>query len=144
YLEEHAGWEQTGGPPPPMVRFMQSAWETAWRGKYALLAHDWPTFGQLMNRNHAIVDEMMNYCGFSDGAGWANNHLIQSALALGALGAKLTGAGGGGSVFALVPPEQQAEFLTGWRQVAAEAGLGEARFFVPELAQKGLIVEQVS
>ena len=143
YLAEHAAWDAAGGQPPSMVRFMQAAWETAWRGKYALLAHDWPAFGALMNRNHEIVDEMMNYCGFVDGAGWANNHLIQSALGLGALGAKLTGAGGGGSVFALVPPAEQPAFLAGWRAAAAAAGLTEAQFYTPQLAQHGLIIEQV-
>jgi len=104
YLAEHDVWKSKGGQEPQMVRFMTSAWETAWRGKIALLQGDWRTFGVLMNENHTQVNEMMNYCGFIDGAGWANNLLIKVALQNGALGAKLTGAGGGGSVFALVQP----------------------------------------
>lgn len=50
---------------------------------------------------------MMTYCGFEDGAGWANNLLIDVARQNGALGAKLTGAGGGGSVFALPEPGKE-------------------------------------
>lgn len=69
-----------------------------------MLAGDMTRFGRLMNDNHRLVDEMMVYCGFSDGADWGNNLLIETALKDGALGAKLTRAGGGGSVFALTRP----------------------------------------
>ena len=141
YLEEHAAWTQQGGAVPPMVQFMQGAWECAWRGKYALLAQDWSEFGQLMNRNHMLVDQMMSYCGFDDGAGWVNNALIEAAHQLGALGAKLTGAGGGGSVFALVPAASQAAFLSGWQAAAGSLGLDSAKFFVPQIAKQGLTVE---
>ena len=57
-----------------------------------------------MNENHRWVEEMMKYCGFDDGAGWANNLLIETALQNGALGAKLTGAGGGGLSFCAHKP----------------------------------------
>jgi galactokinase len=74
-----------------MVRLMTAAWETAWRGKTAILAGDMTRFGRLMNDNHRLVDNMMVYCGFPDGADWCNNLLIETALKDGALGAKLTG-----------------------------------------------------
>jgi galactokinase/mevalonate kinase-like predicted kinase len=92
YIEEHDRWSIHGGGHPPMVGFMHGAWETAWRGKIALLEGDLKTFGELMNVNHRLVNDMMTYCGFTDGAGWANNLCIQVALENGALGAKLTGA----------------------------------------------------
>jgi galactokinase/mevalonate kinase-like predicted kinase len=142
YIKEHDEWVQKGGEPPPMVRFMQGAWRTAWRGKIALLANDLETFGALMNENHRLVNEMMAYCCFQDGAGWANNLLIQTALENGALGAKLTGAGSGGSVFALTRPGQEGRLMELWRQTASKAGLDRARIYRPHIAKRGLIVEE--
>jgi galactokinase/mevalonate kinase-like predicted kinase len=140
YLEEHAEWRGRGGAAPPMVRFMQGAWETAWRGKIALMVGDLERFGDLMNENHRLVNEMMAYCCFPDGAGWANNLLIETAMQKGALGAKLTGAGGGGSVFALTRPGQEGRLMERWRQVAADAGLESARIYRPHIAHRGLVV----
>lgn len=141
YLQEHDAWIGSGGTAPSMVRFMTGAWETAWRGKIALLERDWETFGALMNENHRRVNEMMAYCDFTDGAGWANNLLIETALANGALGAKLTGAGGGGSVFALTRPGQEGQLMEVWRQKAAEVGLASARIYRPHISRQGLVVE---
>ena len=141
YLQEHDAWINTGGETPSMVRFMSGAWDTAWRGKIALLERDWETFGALMNDNHRLVNEMMAYCGFGDGAGWANNLLIETALKNGALGAKLTGAGGGGSVFALARPGHEGKLLEIWRETAAAADLGSARIYRPHIARRGLVIE---
>ena len=141
YLKEHDAWAGQGGEMPPMMQFMTGAWETAWRGKIALLERDWETFGALMNKNHKLVNEMMAYCGFSDGAGWANNLLIETALTNGALGAKLTGAGGGGSVFALTRPGQEGHLMELWRKTAAEANLTSARIYRPHISRQGLVVE---
>jgi galactokinase/mevalonate kinase-like predicted kinase len=142
YLEEHRDWVKTGGDMPPMVKFMSKAWETAWRGKISLLREDWETFGQLMNQNHHLVDEMMTYCGFPDGAGRHNNILIETALANGALGAKLTGAGGGGSVFALTHPDEEHALVDAWKTVIAETGLNNARIYRPEIIHQGLSVQE--
>jgi galactokinase len=106
------------------------------------LAGDLETFGELMNQNHRLVNEMMAYCCFEDGAGWANNLLIETALSAGALGAKLTGAGSGGSVFALVRPGQEGRLMERWRQVAAESNLTAARIYRPNIARRGLVVEE--
>jgi galactokinase/mevalonate kinase-like predicted kinase len=141
YLEEHDAWLPRGGEAPPMVKFMSGAWETAWRGKIALLAGDLGTFGELMNENHHLVNDMMAYCGFSDGAGWANNLLIDTAMANGALGAKLTGAGGGGSVFALTQPGHEGRLMEIWRKTAAEANLTSARIYRPHVSRRGLIIK---
>ena len=143
YIEESEAWTGNGSPPPPMVQFMSGAYETAWRGKIALLHRDWSRFGALMNENHRWVDQMMNYCGFEEGAGWANNLLIEAALQNGALGAKLTGAGGGGSVFALVNPGEEMKVISAWEQCIADAGLAEAEIYRPQIAQQGLIIEEI-
>ena len=142
YLAEYRQWQQDGGPMPAMVRFMTAAWECAWKGKIALLENDLATMGTLMTKNHRIVDEMMHYCGFTDGAGWANNLFIESALHEGALGAKLTGAGGGGSVFALVPLGSEDSFMKAWQDMADKHNLEDAHIFQLKIAQQGLIVKK--
>jgi len=63
-------------------------------GKKALLQKDWQRLGELMNENHALTRELM-------GSGEANERLIAAALRHGALGAKLSGAGRGGTIIAL-------------------------------------------
>lgn len=63
-------------------------------GKRALLAGDWPALGALMNENHRIVAEL-------GGSGPDNDRLIEAARKAGAWGAKLAGAGGGGTILVL-------------------------------------------
>jgi len=144
YLEEYERYQAQGGEPPFMVRVMADVGATAWRGKIALLEEDWEAFGALMNENHRLVNEMMRYCGFKEGAGWANNLLIETALAHGALGAKLTGAGGGGSVFALVRPGEEERMADILLRTARAHGLERARVFPCRIARQGLILEAES
>jgi galactokinase len=141
YIHEYDQWIETGGDMPSMVQFMSGAWESAWRGKIALLQKDWNTFGHLMNENHAWVNQMMTYCGFEDGAGWVNNLLIDIALKNGAIGAKLTGAGGGGSVFALPRPGENNKLLSAWKTTIEEAGLTNAQIYFPKISRQGLTIE---
>jgi mevalonate kinase len=56
--------------------------------------------GTLMSRNHALLQEI----GVSSPA---LDALVQAALEAGAWGAKLSGAGLGGTMLALAPPERQ-------------------------------------
>lgn len=63
-------------------------------GKKALLLQDWERLGWLMNQNHAIQRDL-------GGSGESNERLIAVALEHGALGAKLAGAGDGGTIIAL-------------------------------------------
>jgi galactokinase/mevalonate kinase-like predicted kinase len=70
--------------------------EIARTGKKALLLEDWKLLGQLMNENHAIQRDL-------GGSGESNERLIAAALEAGALGAKLAGAGDGGTIIALWP-----------------------------------------
>jgi len=85
-----------------MLQVAREIGETAWRGKKALLSHDLEFLGFLMNENHDLTNHMMRLSGFRDGAGKANNFLVEEALREGALGAKLAGAGQGGSLVALL------------------------------------------
>ncbi|RPI30991.1 MAG: hypothetical protein EHM70_12540 [Chloroflexota bacterium] len=143
YVEEYLTWQRGGGEAPPMVKIMTDVWETAWRGKIALLEGDLPTFGALMNENHRLVNQMMVYAGFRDGAGWANNLLIETALQNGALGAKLTGAGGGGSVFALVRPGEEDRLENAWRLAVQDANLSSAWIYRPGIEKEGLRIQRI-
>lgn len=63
-------------------------------GKKALFAGDWDELGRLMNINHDIQREL-------GGSGEINEQLIKAARDAGAEGAKLAGAGHGGTIIAL-------------------------------------------
>ena len=65
-------------------------------GKKALILEDWPLLGRLMNENHTVQRDL-------GGSGESNERLIAAALEAGALGAKLAGAGHGGTIIALWP-----------------------------------------
>ncbi len=79
-----------------VVQSYERITEIARMGKKALLAGDWPQLGRLMNQNHAIQRDL-------GGSGESNERLIAAALEAGALGAKLAGAGHGGTIIALWP-----------------------------------------
>lgn len=95
-------------------------------GKRALLEGDWSWLGELMNENHAIQRGL-------GGSGEPDERLIAAARAAGAPGAKLAGAGHGGSIVALWPggdPSLLADALRRagatalWQPAPAEPGCG--------------------
>ena len=71
-------------------------------GKKALLRADWECLGAMMNEQHAIQRELGASPGLQPGEE-ANERLIRTALDIGAWGAKLAGAGGGGTIALLHP-----------------------------------------
>ena len=95
-------------------------------GKRALLEGDWDALASGMNRNHAIVRDL-------GGSGEANENLIAAALAGGASGAKLAGAGGGGTILALTHDRE--------RTIAALESAGAEAILFPD-PQPGLTVER--
>ena len=96
----------------PMVRKgYEEISRIAREGKKALLAQDWERLGWLMNENHAIQRDL-------GGSGEANERFIQVALDHGALGAKLAGAGDGGTIIALNPHPE--ELIKGLREAGSE------------------------
>lgn len=72
--------------------------QVAQLGKEALLKHDYVRVGELMNINHGLLWAL----GVSSKQ---LDNLVNAALEAGALGAKLTGAGGGGCMIAMPNPE---------------------------------------
>jgi len=79
---------------PAVVEGYREIAELARAGKKALICSDWERLGELMNRNHEIQKAL-------GASGKINDTFIELALARGALGAKLAGAGGGGTIIAL-------------------------------------------
>jgi mevalonate kinase len=61
--------------------------------------------GELMNENHALLQQI----GVSQRK---IDHAVQVCIKNGALGAKLTGAGGGGSMIALIPNENKMKVIS--------------------------------
>jgi galactokinase/mevalonate kinase-like predicted kinase len=76
-------------------------------GKKALLRADWECLGEMMNEQHAIQRDLGASPGFQPGEE-ANERLIRAALDIGAWGAKLAGAGGGGTIALLHPDPNRA------------------------------------
>lgn len=86
--------------------------EIAREGKRALLLADWPRLGRLMNENHSLQRGL-------GGSGEANDRLIEVALSAGALGAKLAGAGRGGTIVALCEADRRPAVETALRGAGA-------------------------
>jgi galactokinase/mevalonate kinase-like predicted kinase len=70
--------------------------QLAREAKRAMLIGDWECLGAAMNENHGIQRDL-------GGSGEANERLIAAALAAGSWGAKLAGAGQGGTIIAVHP-----------------------------------------
>ncbi len=99
---------------PEVVAGYRRVTEIARTGKKALLNQDWPLLGELMNENHAIQRAL-------GGSGESNERLIAAALGAGAVGAKLAGAGDGGTIIALWPEEDSSSLEEALRQAGASA-----------------------
>ncbi len=87
---------------PAVVGGYREVEQMARMAKRALLLCDWDALADLMNRNHAVVRDL-------GGSGESNEALIAAALDGGALGAKLAGAGGGGTILALTRDPDRTE-----------------------------------
>ena len=99
---------------PQVVQGYERITELALMGKKALMVEDWPLLGRLMNENHAIQRDL-------GGSGEANERLIAAAVHAGALGAKLAGAGDGGTIIALWPHEDASPLEEALRLAGATA-----------------------
>ena len=84
-------WEEG---EPQVVSAFQEIGRLARLAKKALLRSDWRELGRLMDRNHELVSGL----GMSNDA---NDRLIEAARRAGAFGAKLAGAGKGGTIIAV-------------------------------------------
>jgi galactokinase/mevalonate kinase-like predicted kinase len=97
-----------------VVRAYERVAAIAREGKTALLRADWPRLGALMNENHAIQRGL-------GGSGESNERLVAAALGAGASGAKLAGAGGGGTIVALWTRDDASPLESALRAAGATA-----------------------
>ncbi len=80
-------------------------------GTASLLAGDLPALGKDMNRAHELLAGLGVSTPLLDG-------LCAVAREHGAWGAKLTGAGGGGSVIAIAPRDKEEAILASWKKAS--------------------------
>lgn len=93
----------------------------------ALIANDLPTLGHLFNL-HELIQEKIG------SSAPKNVRQIEAAIRAGALGAKISGAGGGGIIITLAKPEKQAAVISA---IAAVGG----RAFAVETGAPGVRIE---
>jgi len=97
-----------------VVQGYEQITEIARMGKKAIILRNWPMLGALMNENHAIQRDL-------GGSGESNERLIAAAMEVGALGAKLAGAGDGGTIIALWPGKDATPLEAALRKAGATA-----------------------
>ena len=97
---------------PAVVKAYEDITAIAREGKKAIINGDWDQLGYLMNENHRIQNSIAD-------SGEQNNYMIRIARENGALGAKLAGSGGGGTIIALtLEPERTKQHFSGREQIA--------------------------
>lgn len=94
----------------------------------ALENHDFTVLGELMNINHALLCAI----GVSNGS---LDKLVYAAREAGVYGAKLTGAGGGGCMIALSPPEKA-------KQIAEAIEKAGGKAFTAKKSDEGVRIER--
>lgn len=137
FVLAHTGMKHHSGDvhKPIRERWLNGDWEVidgyerisqyARLGKKSLLDKDWDELGRLMNLNHEIQRDL-------GGSGEFNDRLIKAALDAGAEGAKLAGAGKGGTIIALATDPAPV--------ISALKKAGAARIIYPK-PSPGLCVE---
>ena len=119
------GWEHY---PSIFDRIFKTGGKVVLRAVRALKIGDFHALGELMNINH----ELLCAVGVSDES---IERLVYAARKAGALGAKLTGAGGGGCMIALSLPEKQEQVVK-----AIERAGGTA--FIARKTEEGVRIER--
>lgn len=100
---------------PVIVRLLSDIAGVASCLPRALLASDWATVGGLVGEEWAARRALSAEISTP-----AIEDLLSTALNLGAWGGKACGAGGGGSILALAPPERHAAIAASWRQLGTQ------------------------
>lgn len=108
------------------VRHVLTELERVDRFVEALRADDWATLGPLLDASHASLrDDFEVSCEELDVA-------VETARGAGAIGARMTGGGFGGSAIALVPHEVMDDVVAAVTQAFAERGWEEPECFTAD------------
>lgn len=116
--------------PQRFKRIFDEYVKIAEEARSALERKELGEIGRLMNRNHALLEEMGVSCPELE-------KLVDIALENGALGAKLTGTGRGGLMIALVTDETKAEVAS----AIEEAG---CKSEITAIGAEGVRIERIS
>lgn len=92
--------------------------------------------GQLMNDNQYYLDKYLKVSGSCPVSPSNLDRLVQAALDSGALGAKLSGSGGGGAMVALSEPEDLEAVAMAIRRAGGDT-------YITKVAERGLVIEQI-
>jgi len=109
-------------------KIIRAGGEIVKRSIRALREGDLETLGELMNINHELLRTLGVSCRELE-------ELIYAARKAGALGAKLTGAGGGGCMIALAHPEKIIDVAYAIKEAGGEV-------LVTEKTDEGIIIER--
>jgi len=107
--------------PERFGRLFAAIGEIVRHARDAIESGDAPALGPLMDENHALLQQLAVSSPELD-------RLVQAARSAGALGAKLSGGGGGGNMIALVAPH------TGDRLARALSRAGARQVFISHVA----------
>lgn len=114
---------------PKILKLYEKLSEIAWKSRFALMSQNWKLLGKYFEENTNIMNLVMRETGFEYGIGAVNNILIKLVKDHpDVYAAKLTGAGGGGSVFALVNPGKMEGVLSYWKKKLNEIVRNENTF----------------
>jgi mevalonate kinase len=106
------------------MRYFDMIGEMSAHAMPALANGDWTQLGRLMSANQLVLEKIGVSCPELD-------RLIAAAMRAGALGAKLSGSGGGGIMIALVTPETRDAVIE------ALTRTGATSVYAPEVAVQG-------
>lgn len=102
---------------PQMINNYIKLAELSWKSRFSLMRHDWKLLGEYFKENTRIMNIIMRQAGFKFGIGLVNNILIKLVEENSDVyAAKLTGAGNGGSVFALINPDKDENVIDYWKR----------------------------
>lgn len=106
---------------PKVLKNYREMAKLAWKSRFAIMRRDWVLLGKYFIKNTKLMNQIMKEAGFKYGIGVVNNILIKIIEEHPEVyAAKLTGAGNGGSVFALVNPNKIDLILNYWRNKLQE------------------------
>ena len=116
---------------PEMLKSYKKLAEIAWKSRFAIMKHDWKLLGSYFKENTRIMNNIMREAGFKYGIGLVNNILIEIIEDHpDVYAAKLTGAGAGGSIFALVNPDKILNIKNYWKRKLSEIIMNQEKFSV--------------
>ena len=114
-----------------MLKSYKKLAEIAWKSRFAIMKHDWKLLGSYFKENTRIMNNIMREAGFKYGIGLVNNILIEIIEDHpDVYAAKLTGAGAGGSIFALVNPDKILNIKNYWKRKLSEIIMNQEKFSV--------------